>query len=86
MQRTILPLLIAALTLTACASGPPPMPTPALTPPQSEMEPCPELPAPQSGEMTDLLANHILVAKAYHECRDRLQGLIDWLEKTGEVR
>ena len=36
--------------------------------------------------MTDLLTNHIAVAKAYHQCRDRHLGLINWLEKTSEVR
>ena len=86
MHRSILPLLIAALTLTACASGTQPTQTPSLTPPQSEMQPCGALPAPSTGAMTDLLTNHILVAKAYHQCRDRHQGLVNWLEKTDAIR
>lgn len=86
MPRTILLPLIAALTLTACASGTQPMQTPTLSPPESEMQQCEALPPPQSGMMQDLLANHIAVAKAYHQCRDRHLGLVQWLEKTDALR
>ena len=86
MPRTILLLIIAALTMTACASGSQPTREPTLIPPQYEMQACQELPPPQSGAMTDLLTNHIAVAKAYHQCRDRHQGLINWLESTDAVR
>jgi len=82
MPKTILSLLTADLTLTACASGTPPTQTPSLFPPESEMQLCPALPMPQSGALTDLLTNHIAVTKAYHQCKDRHQGLVDWLEKT----
>ena len=82
MRKTILPLLLVVLTMTACASGPQPTQAPILLPPQSEMQECPELPPLQSGIMTDLLTNHIAVAKAYHQCRDRHRGLVQWLERT----
>jgi hypothetical protein len=74
--------MIAALMLTACASGAPPMQIPTLDPQASDLALCPALPMPQSGAMTDLLDNHIAVAKAYHQCKDRHQGLVEWLEKT----
>ena len=82
MPKTILLLMTAALMLTACASGAPPMQIPTLYPPASEMQRCPVLPMPQSSAMTDLLTNHIAVTRAYHQCKDRHQGLVDWLEKT----
>lgn len=85
MPRTIL-LLIAALTLTACASGGPRTTAPTLKPPEADKAECPPLPQPKSGSLTDLLANHVAVAKQYHQCRDRHKALTDWLEKTDAVR
>ncbi|WP_425438697.1 hypothetical protein [Propionivibrio dicarboxylicus] len=58
---------------------------PILTPPAADMEPCGPLPPPASGMIGDLLTNHIAVAKAYHQCKDRHRGLIDWLEATGNA-
>lgn len=81
MRNKIL-LLSAALILTACASGVMRTPAPILTPPEEDMRPCPPLPLPTSPQINDLLTNHIEVAKAYHRCRDRHQGLIDWMEAT----
>lgn len=81
MPKTIL-LIPVALTLTACASGAPPTQIPTLFPPASDLQLCPSLPMPPSGAMTDLLDNHIAVTKAYHQCKDRHQGLVEWLEKT----
>ena len=75
-------LLIAALTLTACASGAPPMPTPTLNPPQADMADCPPLEQPASGKTQDLLANHVATAREYHLCRAHHQGLTDWLRAT----
>jgi uncharacterized lipoprotein YmbA len=86
MHRTILLPLIAALMLTACASGTQPTQMPSLLPPGSEMQQCEALPLLQSGRMQDLLANHIAVAQAYHQCRDRHQGLVQWLEATDALR
>ena len=45
-----------------------------------------DLPPPESGALMDLLANHILTAKLYHQCRDRHQGLVNWLESVDAVR
>jgi hypothetical protein len=58
------------------------MPGPTLLPPADKMAQCPTLPQPASPNLTDLLANHIATAKAYHECRDRHQALTDWLTAT----
>lgn len=87
MRKHILLILIATLTLTACAFGTMPTQAPELQPPQSDLQMCPdELPVPLSSAMTDLLSNHIAVAKAYHQCKDRHNGLVKWLEKVNEVR
>ena len=83
MRKHILLPLIAVLMLTACASGKTLIAAPKLGAPESLKAECGELPPPQSGKTQDLLANHVAVAKAYHQCRDRHQGLVDWLEKTG---
>lgn len=86
MRKPILLLTIVVSILTACASGPAPMPAPKLMPPESSLVVCPPLPPPSSGALTDLLTNHILTAKAYHQCRDLHQALIDWLEATDALR
>lgn len=82
MHKAILPLLIAALTMTACASGGLRTREPTLTAPEASMAPCEPLPQPKSGAMTELLINHNEVARSYHQCRNRHQALIDWLEAT----
>lgn len=83
------PLLImmitAALTLTACASGVPRTTAPTLKPPEADKAECPPLPQPTSGRLADLLADHVTVAKAYHQCRDRHKALTDWMETTDAV-
>lgn len=84
-MRNRMLLFSAALILTACASGAPRTPAPMLTPPETDMQPCQALQQPVSGQINDLLSNHIAVAKAYHQCRDRHQGLINWLEKTDDA-
>lgn len=86
MRKAILLLTIAASMLTACASGPVPMQAPKLLPPETSRATCPPLSPPESGALTDLLTNHILTAKAYHQCRDRHQALLDWLEATDALR
>ena len=85
MPKTIL-LLIAASMLTACASGVPRTMAPTLKPPESETAECQPLPQPPSASLTDLLANHVTVAKQYHQCRDRHKALADWLQKTDAAR
>ena len=85
MSKAILPLLIAALTMTACASGGLRTQEPTLNPPEALIALCPPLPQPQSGAMTDLLINHNEVARSYHQCRNRHQALINWLEATTDA-
>lgn len=86
LKRTLLPLIVASM-LTACAAGVQPTTAPLLIPPAHLTEPAPEtLPEPASGHLDDLLANHIETAGIYHRMRARFQGLIDWLEKTRELR
>ncbi len=85
MSKAILPLLIAALTMTACASGGLRTQAPTLNPPQSAIALCEPLPQPASGAMTDLLINHNEVARSYHQCRDRHPALINWLEATNDA-
>lgn len=84
MHKHTLGLLIAASMLTACAHGLPPTPmtTPALNPPAQLTDDCPDLPPPQDGRMTNLLSNHVQVAKLYHKCRERLRGLAQWIKDT----
>lgn len=86
MRKHTLVLTIAASMLTACGHGPPPMPTPTpkRNPPAALTEDCPDLPPPKSGQKTDLLANHVLVAKQYHKCRENKQGLVNWIKETKE--
>lgn len=84
-MRSLLTLTALASMLTACASGPPPMPapTPVLLPPASLTEACPPLPQPTTGTAQALLQNHIETARLYHLCRNRQQDLADWLRVTG---
>ncbi|OHC68622.1 MAG: hypothetical protein A3H93_09165 [Rhodocyclales bacterium RIFCSPLOWO2_02_FULL_63_24] len=86
LKRTLLPLIVAWM-LTACAAGAPPIAAPALIPPAHLTEPPPAtLPEPASDHLDDLLLNHIETAGLYHRTRERFQGLINWLEKTHELR
>lgn len=83
MHKRILPLLIAILMISACASGPPPTREPKLLPPASLTElPAQQLPPPQSPSLDDLLQNHIETARLYHRLRQQIKGLVEWLEKT----
>ncbi|GAB2182656.1 hypothetical protein DLREEDagrD3_28790 [Denitratisoma sp. agr-D3] len=80
-------LLIAALTLTACTAGVKPTEAPLLLPPASLTTlPPEELPQPETAGLEDLYINHLRVAGMYHELREQLKGLVEWLEKTRELR
>lgn len=85
-----LPLLIAALILTACTAGvkPTAAPSPDLYPPAYLTALPPEdLPQPETGSLDDLTENHTEVAGMYHALREQMKGLVDWLEKTrDEIR
>lgn len=86
-QTLLLPLLIAALTLTGCTAGAQPIGEPRLIPPAYLTEPPPmELPQPVSPSLQDLTENHIEVAGMYHRLRERFLGLIEWLETTDALR
>jgi len=75
--------MAACCLLAACAAGPQPTlvplaPEPPLTvPPQASLlvPPAP-LPQPTSGRMRDLEANHLQVARAYHQLASQLCGLL----------
>lgn len=86
MRKHILLLLIAASTLTACASGARLIatPPPKLFPPASLTANCPDLPQPSSGKTQDLLSNHVQVTEIYHLCREQLRALVEWLETTSD--
>jgi len=81
MFRRIPTLLIAVLTLTACAHGAKRIqevtpPVPDLVIPPTHLELCPEtLPQPDNGSRSELLRNHIEVARMYHECRIKHRAL-----------
>ena len=84
-KQTLLPLAVAVLTMTACASGAQPTPQVKLLPPASLTAQCPAaLPQPASGKTLDLLANHVQVAKLYWLCRERHLGLANWLESSND--
>lgn len=86
LKKTLL-LLIAVLTMTACASGAPPTEGPARIPSAWLMDLPPEsLPDPRSNQLPDLKDNHIESAGMYHRLWERFKGLVEWLEKNREVR
>lgn len=85
MLKKLLPLMIAAWMLTACASGAQPTQEPNLLAPASLTAACPaQLPQPASGKPADLLANHTVAARIYHNCRKWFLGLIGWTEVTAD--
>ncbi len=76
----------ACCLLTACAAGPTPMPACPIKvdPPANLTAPPQPLPAPSSGAMRDLEANHQLTARAYHQLAARYCGLLLLLEINDE--
>lgn len=89
MSRWLL-TLTAVWMLTACVSGAPPtralsLIRPPPTPPAHLRVLCPTaLPDPRSGQLPDLLANHVESAQLYHLCRERHSGLVHWLERSSD--
>ena len=71
--------LLPVWMMTGCALGTTPIVAQLSLPqpPAADMQPCPELPPAESGKAGDLLSNHAAVAKLYHECKARQQGLAD---------
>lgn len=41
-----------------------------------------QLPEPTSNHLDDLVENHVISAGLYHQTRERLKGLAEWIEKT----
>lgn len=82
MSRLILILALAWMQ-TACVSGPAPIPGPSRQPPPPDLlTPFPPLPQPASAMGPDLLANHVMAAALYHECRARHGTLAEWAVMT----
>lgn len=81
MWRKRLPLLSAALMLTACATGTPPTvvaPTLTLKPvvPEALTLRCDPLPKAEDGKLGTLLKNHVETARLYHLCAQRHGDLV----------
>ena len=70
-------ILIAALMLTACASGTPPTPAQPRPCSASLTTPCPVPPPARSGRLADLLSNHIESMELYAQCRDQMSKLAE---------
>lgn len=83
--------LLAICLLSACASGPQPMPdAAALQPiqvqPQASLTQAPaKLPAPKSGAMRDLEANQRQVARQYHQLANQHCLLLAFLQAAPEA-
>lgn len=73
---------LASCLLIGCAAGPPPMPVEQIKvpPPASLTAPPQTLPPPASGSMRDLEANHLEVARLYHQMAAQLCSLLAFLE------
>ena len=86
MSSTARSIAIAALTLTACASGPPPIEATARipTPPPVLSADCGALAEPTGPTLGDLLRDHVAVARQYHECRARHRRLAEWARSLTE--
>lgn len=86
MRRWTL-LMAACCLLSACASGPTPMPAVAaprrleVQPPPNLTQPPATLPPPASGRMRDLEANHLQVAQTYHDLAIRYCRLLLFLQQ-----
>ncbi len=81
MQRLTLWTAVCCL-MSACASGPPPMPArPLAVPPPANTTVAPQpLPPPRSGRVPDLEANHLEVARRYHQLTSRHCRLLQHLQ------
>lgn len=68
LPRTLL-ICTAALMLTACAGGTPPIKAIPWEAPANVMRDCPDLPVAEDGRLATLYRNHQEVAQLYQECR-----------------
>lgn len=79
--KIILSLTIAALMLTACASGTPPTLAQPRQCAASLIAPCPEAPPARSGHLNELVQNHIEAMELYRQCRDQMEKLTECLNE-----
>ncbi len=79
MWKLIL-MILFAWTLTGCGSGPQPTPAISRPVPANLMVDCPPPPpAPTTFRGADLLVNHVVALRAYHDCRQLHRGLVEWV-------
>lgn len=78
---TLLLILIAASTLTGCASGTVQTPVMPWIPPANVMLDCPDLPLAQDGKLATLLSNHKEVSDLYHQCQALNQAKKELIER-----
>jgi hypothetical protein len=76
-----------ALMMTACASTTPPIgenspPRIRQRPVQADLEECQAPPEAKDGSRAEVLANHVLVAKAYYDCQERHRALSEWVKRN----
>lgn len=85
--RQLITMILVAWMLTGCASGPQPMlaPSPPRLAPPNLTTPCQELAQPSSGQLMELLANHIEVAQQYQLCRERHRALSEWAQPPPRI-
>lgn len=69
MLPRILLICAAALMLSACAGGTPPIEAIPWTAPANVMRECPDLPLAKDGRLASLFRNHKDVAALYQECQ-----------------
>lgn len=79
-MKCLLPL-IAALMLMGCASGTPPTLAQPRQCAASLTAPCPEAPPARSGNLDDLVRNHIEAMELYHQCQDQMEKLTECLNE-----
>ena len=87
MCKPILWLPIASM-VTACSSGPPPMPALTSPPPVTahSLDRYPAtLPAPRDATGPSLLADHVALARLYHQLRAESETWVAWMlaRRTG---
>lgn len=78
-----------ALMMTACASTTPPIgenspPRIRQRPPQADLAECQVLPEAKDGSRSEILSNHVLVSKAYHDCLERHHALAEWVKRNDQ--
>lgn len=81
-RSRLLMMTLAFSLLSACAAGPQPMPVEQIQvpPPPNLTAPPQALPAPLSGRMRDLEANHREVSQRYHQLASQFCRLLLFLE------